>query len=197
MQVLGDDRGAVTVEAALALCSLVAVMVMAIAAVSAASAHLRCLDAAREVARLVSRGEPQRALEVAAQIAPRGASVDVRTTGDEVHVRVTAAAVPGLPALSLAGVAVGVMEPAALLSTEGPTDPASEGLTSSNDRGSAGAGPADSVDQTAPDSVDQTAPVSGPSTPVTDAPTAVTDAPTAVTDAPTPVTTQGDAEDPP
>ena len=120
MGVLDDDRGAVTVEAALALCSLVAVMVVVIGAVSAASAHLRCLDAAREAARLVSRGEPQRAQEVAAAVAPRGAAVDVRVVGDEVHVRVTAAAVPGLPGLSLVGVAVGVMEPAAFLSTEGP-----------------------------------------------------------------------------
>lgn len=121
MRVLGDDdRGAVTVEAALALCSLVVVMVMVIAAVSAASAHLRCLDAAREAARLVSRGESQRAQEVAAAVAPRGASVDVRVSGDEIDVRVTAAAVPGIPALSLVGVAVGVMEPAAFLSDVAP-----------------------------------------------------------------------------
>lgn len=119
---LGDDRGAVTVEAALALCSLVAVMVMVIAAVSAASAHLRCLDAAREAARLVSRGEPLRAQEVAAAVAPRGATVNVRVTGDEVDVRVTAAAVPGIPGLSLVGIAVGVMEPAAFLSDVSPPD---------------------------------------------------------------------------
>jgi Flp pilus assembly protein TadG len=120
MRVLEDDRGAVTVEAALALCSLVAVMVMVIAAVSAASAHLRCLDAAREAARLVARGEPQRAQEIAAAVAPRGAAVDVRVTGDEVDVRVTAAAVPGIPGLSLVGHAVAVMEPAAFLSAGAP-----------------------------------------------------------------------------
>lgn len=120
MRALDGDRGAVTVEAALALCSLVAVMVMVIAAVSAASAHLRCVDAARETARLVSRGEPQRAREIAAAVAPRGAAVDVRIAGDEVHVRVTSAVVPGIPGLSLVGVAVGVMEPPALLSAEGP-----------------------------------------------------------------------------
>jgi Flp pilus assembly protein TadG len=117
---IGDDRGAVTVEAALALCSLVAVMVMVIAAVSAASAHLRCLDAAREAARLVSRGEPQRAREIADAVAPRGSTVDVTVTGDEVHVRVTASAVPGVPGLSLVGVAVAVMEPAAFLSAGDP-----------------------------------------------------------------------------
>jgi hypothetical protein len=130
VRVLGDDRGAVTVEAALALCSVVAVMVMVIAAVSAASAHLRCLDAAREAARLVSRGEPQRAQEIATAVAPRGATVDVRVSGDEVDVRVIAAAVPGIPGLSLVGVAVAVMEPAAFLSAGAPPDsmePLSEG----------------------------------------------------------------------
>jgi Flp pilus assembly protein TadG len=123
VRVLADDRGAVTVEAALALCSLVAVMVMVLAAVSAASANLRCLDAAREAARLVSRGESQRAREIAADIAPRGATVDVQVAGDEVDVRVTTLAVPGVPGLSLQGVAVAIMEPAAFLSTEAPPDP--------------------------------------------------------------------------
>jgi len=145
VRVLGDDRGAVTVEAALALCSLVAVMVMVIAAVSAASAHLRCLDAAREAARLVSRGEPQRAQEIAAAVAPRGATVDVRVTGDVVDVRVSAAGVPGIPGLSLVGKAVAVMEPAALLSAGEPlgslSDPPGDPTGSVSD-----AGPADPAD---------------------------------------------------
>lgn len=120
---LDDDRGAVTVEAALALCSLVAVMVLVVASVAAASAHLRCLDAAREAARLIARGEPERAREVGAAIAPAGAQVDVRIVGDQVEVRVSAAAVPGVPGLSLAGSALAVLEPAALLTTGQPPDP--------------------------------------------------------------------------
>ncbi|MDQ2710480.1 MAG: pilus assembly protein TadE [Actinomycetota bacterium] len=117
-RLLGDDRGAVTVEAALALCSLVAVMALVVASVAAASAHLRCLDAAREAARLVARGESDRAREVAAVVAPRGARVQVRVAGDQVEVEVSVAVVPGVPGLSLAAGAVAVLEPAALLTSE-------------------------------------------------------------------------------
>lgn len=120
MRAIHGDRGAVTVEAALALCSLVAVMVLVVASVAAAAAHLRCLDAAREAARLVARGEPERAREVAAIIAPRNAVIEVRVRADEVEVRVSAAAVPGLPVPPLTATALGVLEPAALVST-GPS----------------------------------------------------------------------------
>lgn len=142
--VLGGDRGAVTVEAALALCSLVAVMVLAVAAVAGASAHLRCLDAAREAARLVARGEPDRAREAATEIAPRGAKIAIAVAGDQVQVDVSTAVVPGLPGLSLDSRAVGVLEPAALL-TSG--DLTSGGLTSG---GPASGGPADPIPE-APD----------------------------------------------
>ena len=114
---LSGDAGAVTVEAALALCSLVAVMVLVVASVATASAHLRCLDAAREAARLIARGDNDRAGAVAAMIAPRDASVRTTVAGDQVEVRVSAAVVPGMPGLSLEATAVGVLEPAALLAT--------------------------------------------------------------------------------
>jgi hypothetical protein len=101
----------------LALCSLVAVMVLVVAAVAAASAHLRCLDAAREAARLIARGDTDRAGTVAALIAPRDAVVRTSVSGDQVEVQVSAAVVPGLPGLSLRATAIGVLEPAALLAT--------------------------------------------------------------------------------
>lgn len=121
-RLLGDDRGAVTVEAALALCSLVAVMAFAVAAMAGASAHLRCLDAAREAARLVARGEPDRARELAAAVAPRGAQVRIQLDGDQVQVDVSTAVVPGVPGLSLDARAVGLLEPAALLTSGGSPD---------------------------------------------------------------------------
>ena len=46
---LRDDRGTVTVEAALALCSLVVILALVLGAVSAVAAQLRCIDAAREL----------------------------------------------------------------------------------------------------------------------------------------------------
>jgi hypothetical protein len=110
------------VEAALALSSLVAVMVLVVAAVAGAGAQLRCLDAAREAARLVARGEPDRARQVAAAIAPRDALLRIQVSGDQVDAEVSAAAVPGLPGLSLSARAIGVLEPAALVSSD--TSPA-------------------------------------------------------------------------
>lgn len=116
---LREDRGAVTVEAALALCSLVLVLALAIGTVAVTSARLRCLDAARETARLVARGEPERGREVGEAIAPTSARVEVKVVGDEVMVDVVSDAA-GLPGLTITGRAVGVLEPGALLNPAAP-----------------------------------------------------------------------------
>ena len=52
-----DDRGSVTVEAAIALCALIAVFGIAIAGVAAVADQLKCIDAAREATRLIARGD--------------------------------------------------------------------------------------------------------------------------------------------
>lgn len=107
-----DDRGAVTVEAALALCSLVVVLALVLAAVSAVAAQLRCVDAAREVVRLTARGEPDRVKDVGRRLAPRGAVVQVTVRGDEVTARVSAGLVAGLlPGIEVAAEAAAVLEP--------------------------------------------------------------------------------------
>lgn len=109
------DRGTVTVEAALALCSLVVVLALMIAAVSAVAAQLRCVDAAREAARLTARGEQDRAEDLAARIAPRGAMVQVTVRGDEVTARVSADPVAGLlPGIEVGAEAAAVLEPGGL-----------------------------------------------------------------------------------
>ena len=109
------DRGSVTVEAALALCSLVVVLVLVLAAVSAVAAQLRCIDAAREAARLTARGEPGRAEEIAHRIAPRGAVVAVTVRGDEVTARVSANPAAGLlPGVDVGAEAAAVLEPGPL-----------------------------------------------------------------------------------
>jgi Flp pilus assembly protein TadG len=111
-----DDRGAVTVEAALALCSLVTVLALMLAAVSAVAMQLRCVDAAREAARLTARGEQDRAEQLARRIAPRGATVAVTIHGDEILARVSANPVAGLlPGIDVGAEAAAVMEP-----VEGP-----------------------------------------------------------------------------
>ncbi|MQA14393.1 MAG: pilus assembly protein [Pseudonocardiaceae bacterium] len=106
------DRGAVTVEAALALCSLVLVLALALAGVAAVSAQLRCIDAAREAARLTARGEQQRGEQAARRLAPDGAAVEIAVRGDEVSVRVAADPVAGLlPGVDVTAEAFAVLEP--------------------------------------------------------------------------------------
>lgn len=104
------DRGAVTVEAALALCSLSVFLAVAVGAVAAAGSSIRCGDAARELARLAARGEPDRGRTVAADLAPVGAVVELGRDGDTVTSVVTARLLPPLP-MTVSGRAVAAVEP--------------------------------------------------------------------------------------
>ena len=106
------ERGAVTVEAAIALGALTLVVLAALGSLSAVAAAVRCGDAARELVRLAARGEPERGREVAARLAPAGAAVRLTVTGDEVRGEVTAEPVP-LLALRVGGSALGILEPGA------------------------------------------------------------------------------------
>ena len=115
---LCGDRGAVTVEAALALCSLTLVAALAVGAITAAAASVRCTDAARELVRLAARGEPDRGRAVAARLAPADARIELTVRGDEAIGEVTAAPVPALP-VHVSGRAVAVLEPGAVLSGGG------------------------------------------------------------------------------
>ncbi|OBG35011.1 hypothetical protein A5671_03285 [Mycolicibacter heraklionensis] len=72
---LVDDSGASTVEAAFALAALVSVLVLCLAGITAVSAQIRCVDAAREAARLAARGDAAAVTAVVGQIAPDGAAV--------------------------------------------------------------------------------------------------------------------------
>ncbi|MFC4943251.1 TadE family type IV pilus minor pilin [Pseudonocardia sp. GCM10023141] len=106
----GADRGSVTVEAALALCSLAVFLAVAIGAVMAVAASIRCTDAARELARLAARGEPDRGRAVAAELAPTGARLDVVQRGDTVTSEVSAQLLVPLP-IRVGGRAVAAVEP--------------------------------------------------------------------------------------
>ncbi|GLY68611.1 TadE family type IV pilus minor pilin [Amycolatopsis taiwanensis] len=106
------DRGAVTVEAAIALSALTLVFALLLAGTVTMTDQLRCADAAREAARLISRGEPRLAEEAVARIAPQGAQLSVNTEGDNVMVQVRANAVAGLlPGVNLVAVVHTVLEP--------------------------------------------------------------------------------------
>lgn len=106
------DRGAVTVEAALALCSLAVFLVVAVGAIAAAGGSIRCVDAARELARLAARGEADRGRTVAAQLAPSGARLALRAEGDLVVAEVTADVLHPLP-VQIGSRAVAALEPGA------------------------------------------------------------------------------------
>jgi Flp pilus assembly protein TadG len=109
------DRGAATVEIAIALPSLVVVVMAAVTAVAVVTAQLRCLDAAREGARAAARGEPPAAVrDIARQVAPAPAGVTVTAEAGRVAVDVstTVRLLSGRgPSITVEGRAVAAAEP--------------------------------------------------------------------------------------
>ncbi|WP_040832974.1 TadE family type IV pilus minor pilin [Nocardia brevicatena] len=99
-----------TVEAAIALGAIAAAATLCIGAVLAASTQVRCVDAAREAARLAARGDRANALEAARRVAPENAGIAIRREGDRVVV-VVSAEPPLLPLLVLRAEAVAAVEP--------------------------------------------------------------------------------------
>lgn len=111
------DAGYATAETAAAMPALLLIVSGALWGVTAATQQLRCMDAAREGARTVARGE-QRGAVVAAvrRAAPRGATVHVSAGGALVRVTVSADVQPlgglvgRLPALHVSADATAARE---------------------------------------------------------------------------------------
>ncbi|MGV9722609.1 TadE family type IV pilus minor pilin [Nocardia beijingensis] len=101
-----------TIEAALALASVLATVVLCLGALLAASTQVRCVDAAREAARLTARGDHTNARQAAERIAPPSAGIALRTEGTRV-IAVVSARTPLLPLLTLRAEAVATLEPGA------------------------------------------------------------------------------------
>jgi hypothetical protein len=97
------------VEAALAIASMVTVLILCAAGLTAVAMHIRCLDAAREAARLAARGDTA-AVAGAGNVAPAGAAVEVRRDGDYFVARVSGRS-PVLPGIVIVGEAVSAAEP--------------------------------------------------------------------------------------
>lgn len=109
-----EDAGASTVEAAFCLAALVAMLVLCLAGITAVVMQVRCVDAAREAARLFARGDGSAVAAVVEQIAPAGATVRVRHIDGFVVATVTAR--PHLlPGLVIAAEAVSAAETAGAL----------------------------------------------------------------------------------
>ena len=86
----GDERGAVTAELALVLPVLVAATVGLVWLLAVAAAQVRTVDAARETARAVARGDDEvTAISLGRQVAPPGSTVTVSRANGEVRVTVT------------------------------------------------------------------------------------------------------------
>ncbi|TWP51416.1 pilus assembly protein [Lentzea tibetensis] len=105
---MSDDRGAATVEAAIAVCALLMVLAVAAAGVGTMIGQLRCTDAAREAARLVARGERDQALAAGKRIAPN-AELTVHDEGGAVRVEVRGRS--PLPGVRVGAEAFAVLEP--------------------------------------------------------------------------------------
>ena len=104
------DGGAITVEAALVIPSLVLVTALLVALVSLVGVRLEVIDASREAARLVARGDNvAHAEDTARQIAGPDAVVRVDIDADQVRVHVEAPALAHRPS----GVLGVVLSPAA------------------------------------------------------------------------------------
>jgi hypothetical protein len=94
----------------LGVVTLVAVLVLCLAGITAVSMQVRCIDAAREAARLAARGDERSAVSAARGIAPRGALVQLRRDGGFVVATVTARS-NLLPMLGIGATGVSAVEP--------------------------------------------------------------------------------------
>jgi hypothetical protein len=86
------------------------VSVLCAGGLTAIGAQLRCLDAAREAARLAARGDDQAAAGAIRASAPRGAVLRMRRDGEFVIVEVSMDAAP-LFGFTIAAEAVSAIEP--------------------------------------------------------------------------------------
>jgi hypothetical protein len=98
------------VEAAFGVAVLVVVLMLCLAGIAAVSMQVRCIDAAREAARLAARGDERSAIAVARGVAPDGAVVQLRRDGGFVVATVVARS-NLLPALHIAATGVSAVEP--------------------------------------------------------------------------------------
>lgn len=106
------DRGAVTVEGAIALSAMVLVFGVLLAGVSAVLDKVRCTDAAVAAAGLLARGDRAAATRALRTLAPDRAAVETRYPGSTVVVTVRTGPVGGLlPGVTVEGVAHAWVQP--------------------------------------------------------------------------------------
>lgn len=83
------DRGAVTAEMALVLPVLIALLILGIWSIGLVVMNIRCIDAARDVARAVARGDsPEQAEAIGHRTVPTG-TITITRDDSDIHVTVT------------------------------------------------------------------------------------------------------------
>ena len=87
-----------------------AVLILCVSGLTAVSMQVRCVDAAREAARLAARGDDTSATVAAQRIAPDGAALRLHRDGELVVATVTARS-SILPGITIAAEAVAAAEP--------------------------------------------------------------------------------------
>jgi len=93
---LGDDRGAVVAEFAVALPAIVLVLVVGLGALAGASRQVRLQDAVADAARLSARGESEQRVRETVVASVAEASVEISPRGDLVCVTASAPALLGV-----------------------------------------------------------------------------------------------------
>ncbi|WP_433164934.1 TadE family type IV pilus minor pilin [Kribbella sp. CA-247076] len=95
------QRGAVTAEIAIALPVLLTLLYLGVWLIGVVTTNIRCIDAARDVARAVARGEsPETAQEIGRRTAPPNAAITITRTGPDIQVTITATPHRNAPLLS-------------------------------------------------------------------------------------------------
>ena len=95
-----SERGAVTAELAIALPVLLSLLLLGIWSIGLVILNIRCIDAARDVARAVARGEPpDQAKAIGHRTIPTG-TITVSREGPDIRVTVTATPTHNPPLLS-------------------------------------------------------------------------------------------------
>lgn len=84
-----SERGAATAELVMVLPALVVVTIGLVWLLSVGTAQVRAVDAARETARMLARGDDEAAaIARGQQVAPGGSRVTISRSGDEIRVTV-------------------------------------------------------------------------------------------------------------
>jgi hypothetical protein len=95
-----SERGAVTAELAITLPVLLSLLLLGIWSIGLVILNIQCIDAARDVARAVARGEPpDQAKAIGHRTVPTG-TITISREGPDIHVTVTATPTHNPPLLS-------------------------------------------------------------------------------------------------